>query len=146
MREDANQLHMGEMVLKSVGEPDYARHLETAVSSLFNIYGNGLFDCSVTANCIIMGNTDKRYSLFYGQSFSRLQYGMGEPQVLRTPGDYSYIQTDFSVDDFADVFFSNHENSDVSILSLTNLVFIFTRYLDNFERDKTCGALLTTVY
>jgi hypothetical protein len=139
-------MHFGEKILKTVGQPDYAKHLQTAVVSLYDIYGPGLFDCTITGNAIIMGNVNKRYSLFYGQAYSRYNYTMGEPQVIRNPGDCAQLRTDFTVDDFADVFFANHENSDVSVLSLCNIVFIFNRYLDNFLRDRTCGTALTTVY
>lgn len=131
------------MVLKSVGEPDYATHLRSAIIRLFDIYGPGFFDVNVTCNAILMGNVNKRYSLWYGQSYSRYEYHMADPEVIRNPGDISNIRTDFTVDDFADVFFGNHQNSDVSVLSLTHLIFIFTRYLDDFDRDKTCGATLT---
>lgn len=146
VREDSTEFHMGEKILKTVGEPNYSKHLKTAVASLYDIYGPGVFDVTCTANAILMGNVDKRYSLWYGQSYSRNEYTMGDPQVLYNPGDYSTLNTDFSVDDFSDIFYANHENSDVSILSLCNLVFIFNRYLDNFERDQTCGKTLTTVY
>jgi hypothetical protein len=146
VREDSYLMHNGEMVLKTVGNPQYSDYLKTAVISLFDIYGPGAFDLHVTCNAILMGNHNKRYSLWYGQTFSRKEYYMGHPEVLENPGDYANIQTDFTVDDFSDVFFRNHENSDVSILSLTHLVFIFTRYLDNFERDRTCGTTLTTIF
>ena len=89
---------------------------------------------------------DQRFSVFYGQSFSDFEYTLGAPEVIRHLGDVSAIRTDFDIHDFSDVFFANFEHTQVRVVSIINIVFLITRYLQNFERDQTVGQVLTKVY
>lgn len=132
--------------MRDIGNPDYQEHLRNGFLTLFNLYGPGYFDVSVTANVVLQSNLDHRFSVFYGQDFSDRSYDFGAPQVVRNLGDVADIPTDFNVDDFEGVFFANFENTEVSVHSIINIVFIITRYLDNFERNKTVGQQLTKLY
>ena len=42
--------------------------------------------------------------------------------------------------------FFSFENTDVSVHSSISTVFIITKYLDNWDRDKTVGTTLTRIY
>jgi hypothetical protein len=117
-------------------ETDYQDQLRTAAVSLFDTFGPGYFDLSCTCNVLLRGDIDGRFSLFYGQSYSKFSYLLGEPQVIRNPGDVASIRTDFDISDFEEVFFSNFSNSLVTVDSIVSTIFIFSRYLDNFERDR----------
>ena len=66
------------------GNPDYAEHLRHCFTALFELYGPGrqfswlvfarncftnlfsigYFDVNVSANCILQGNSDQRYSVW----------------------------------------------------------------------------------
>lgn len=93
---------------------------------------------------------------------------MAPPEVVRNLGDVSRqadgsdrkstveltpfrslslsLRTDFNVDDFSEIFFATHDNTDVTVVSLVNLVWIANRYLGNYERDQTVGKNLTRLF
>lgn len=137
---------MATLRVRDSGEPDFQEHLRTAFLALFDIYQGGYFDVSTTCNVVLQSNLDQRYSVFYGQDFSDNSYNLGEAQTVRNLGDVAQLQADFDVNDFEGVFFANFENTEVSVHSIINIVWVITRYLDNFERDKTVGRQLTRLY
>ena len=66
--------------------------------------------------------------------------------MVRSLGDVSLIPTEFAVQDFETIFFANMGESDVSIVGVVNVVYLISRFLDNYERDKTVGKVLTKLY
>lgn len=117
--------------------PQFQEHLRDTFVTLFDLYGPGYFDLSVTANVVLQSHVDQRFSVFYGQDFADRSFSFGRVETIRNLGDVAGIDCDFDLNDFEDVFFRNFENTEVSILKIVSVVFLITRYLDNFERDKT---------
>jgi hypothetical protein len=66
--------------------------------------------------------------------------------VVRNLGDVSSIRVNFSANEFEAIFYSNYEDTSVSVHSVVSTVFLITRYLNNFERDKTVGRNLTKLF
>jgi hypothetical protein len=66
--------------------------------------------------------------------------------VVKTLGDVSKIPTAYTEDQFADVFFASFLNSDVTIYELVNVVFLARRLMQNYDRDRTVGRTLVTLY
>jgi hypothetical protein len=67
--------------------------------------------------------------------------------VVTCLGDVSKIPTAYTEEDFADTFFASFLNSDVSIHSITNVVFLARRLIKNFARDSSVrGRRLVTLY
>lgn len=132
--------------VREEGSPDYAEHLRNAFVTLFDLYGPGLWNVSVTGNAVLQGNTDARYSLWYGQDYGGRSFAVAPPEVVRNVGDSASLRTDYTVDDFSEIFYSTFETTDVSVHSLVNLVWIMTRYLGNYERDQTVGTHLTRLF
>ena len=132
--------------IRDEGNPDYEEHLRQAFISLYDLYGPGLFDVSVTANAILQGNSNNRYSVWYGQDFGGRNFALAAPEVVRNLGDVANLQTNFTANDFEEIFFGTFENTDVSVHSLVNVVYIITRYLDDYERDQTVGRNLTRLF
>jgi hypothetical protein len=62
---------------------------------------------------------------------------MADPEVVRNLGDVANLQTDFTADQFEEIFFANFGETDVSVHSLISVVYVITRFLDNFVRDTT---------
>jgi hypothetical protein len=92
--------------VRDEGQPDYQEILRNAFIYLFETYGaNSWFDLSVTMNVVIQGNSDQRYSVFYGQDFGGRDYTMGQPEVIRSLGDVAHINTNFSLNHFENIFF-----------------------------------------
>jgi hypothetical protein len=115
--------------------------LHAGTSSVF-------FDVTVTANAVLRGTANGRYSLFYGQDYGRrgdFTIG-GVAREVRVLADVEQLPIDFDVGDFEDVFFANFENSAVSVHSLVNVVYIIRRYLPNFEADQRVGQRLVKLY
>ena len=102
---------------------------------------------SVSANAILQSSTDDRLSVFFGQTFSEnLDFNMGPVHVIRNLGDVARVQVDYTADDFQNVFAGNFEDTSVFVKEIVNIVFIITRYLNDFQRLKTVGPRLTRVY
>ena len=129
------------------GNPDYTEHLRDAFIALFALYGaNSYFDVNVVANVVLQGNTNQRYSVFYGQDYGNRDFSLSDPEVVRNLGDVGNLRTDYTANDFENVFYANFDDTDVTVHSVINLVWVITKYLDNFERDKTVGQRLTRVF
>ena len=71
---------------------------------------------------------------------------MAAPEVVRNLGDVAGLQVDYTADDFAEIFFGTFDNTDVSVHSLINVVWIINRYLGDFARDQTVGRNLTRLF
>ena len=127
-------------------DQDYTAYLRTAFVTLFQIYGDGFFDVSVTCNVILQGISNGKFSVFYGQDFGDRQYNIGPPTVVQDLGDVVNVPTDLTVDDFAEVFHAIHDDTDVTVHSIICIVFIMTRFLENFERDKVAGQRQVILY
>ena len=114
-------------------DPDIEGHLRRGFLSLFEIYGAGKFYVTVTANAVLRGHLDGRFSVFMGQDFGNRprDYGMTDVRVVSGLADVTDLQTDFGVEDFAEAFLGNHADTSVSVHSLVSVVYLITRILDN---------------
>jgi hypothetical protein len=114
--------------------------LHRAFSRLFAIYGGrGYFDVTVTANVILEGNRDGRFSVFYGQDYSNVSRNLtfGAPVEIRRLAQVGQLPTTFFLEDFEDVFFANFEETSVAIHSIISYVYIIRRYMSNYEEQRT---------
>jgi len=136
-------------------EKDFRPHLKKAFVRLFQIFGSGSgkeWEVTATANAVIVGHSRPTFSFFYGMDFGRRDFTLASSEtetnftVVSSLGDVAKIPTDYSEEHFADAFFNYFANSDVSIHSLPNIVFLARRLIHNFDRDKTVGRRLVTVY
>ena len=125
---------------------DYDSALRTAFTYLFQTYGEGFFDVSVTCNAILQSNVNQKFSCWFGQDFGGREYNLGPPTTVRDLGDVSNIDTNVTVDDFAEVFHAIHSDTEVSVIGIINVIFIITKYMENYEREKTTGARLVILY
>jgi hypothetical protein len=117
------------------GDPDSEGHLRRAFTTIFDVYGPGSYDVTISANAVLSSESgNARYSVFFGQSFGRAEYPMGRTTAVTTLADVASLRTDFELSDFEDVFFLNHPTSSVQVHSLISLVYIVTRPLANFTR------------
>jgi hypothetical protein len=132
-------------------ESDYRSHLRRCFLTLFDVHAGTsavIFDVTVTANAVLQGRSNGRYSMFYGQDYGRrgdFTIG-GAAREVHSLADVDSLPVDFDISDFEDVFFSNFDNSDVSVHSLVNIVYIVRRYLVNFEADQRVGQRLVKLY
>jgi hypothetical protein len=119
------------------------QHLMSTFSKLYGIYGPlSRFEVSYTANACLKGNLDDKWSIWYGLDYSnpldrgsasinllhaaedREAEGFVGYDVVRDLGDVENLRVDFDADQFARLFYENHENSDVTVHSLVSIVFI----------------------
>jgi hypothetical protein len=114
--------------------------LHRAFSRLFAIYGShGYFDVTVTANVILQGRSNERFSVFYGQDYSNVSRNLtfGNPMIIRRLGQVGQLPTQFAQQDFENVFFANFEDTDVRVHSVISFVYLIRRYMRNYERMRT---------
>jgi hypothetical protein len=122
--------------------PDYTGELVRAFSELYEIYGRGSFDTVATANVILKKHGERSYSVFYGMDFgkegpSKRDFSMTTAVTVRDLADVYNLRTDFSAEDFQDIFYGNFEESNVSIYGLINTVYIMRRFLPQFDSQHT---------
>lgn len=116
--------------------------LESAFINLFDIYGSDdFFDVSVTCNVVLQGQ-DGRFSIYYGQDFGAKNSTIGNVVSVRSLEDVHKITTDLDLEDFERVFFANHEDTHVRVVSMVNIVYIISRHLDNFDRQRASRGRL----
>ena len=126
---------------------DYYPHLEKAFARLYTIYPDAVFEVVVTANCVLQGNANDRYSCWHGLDYSsRRNFEMNEAQEVHFAGDVANLRVDWDLEDFSNAFYSNMPDSDVTVHSLINLVFIIRKFMDNFEDEMQIGRQLTRLY
>jgi hypothetical protein len=131
------------------GDDKIRSHVKEAVYRMYDIYGPGLMDVTLSANVVLTSNVQSTYSLFYGQDFSTL--GIRERQIsdvitLTQARDWKKVPTDLGAEHFEGIFNRIHEQSDVHVEEVVSLIFVMRRWLSNFERDKTVGKRLTKLY
>jgi hypothetical protein len=121
-------------------DPDYMTHLRSAFVALFELYGDGYFDVSTTANVILVSQSvPATYSVFYGQSFATSDYLMSRTQVVGRLADVSNLRVQFGVEDFQSVFSATHSASNVLVDSIISIVYIITRPLDDYQAQQRGG-------
>ena len=122
-----------------------------AFSRLAELYPSETFFVNVTSNVILKEIGRESYSVFYGQGFGKfareLFFGKGGEEKLAVESlyqehrvtdisDAANLPITFSVEDFATVYKRTFSSSSVNVLSLINLIYIFSLGLENYERDK----------
>jgi hypothetical protein len=142
---------MAEATLRLPAEmPDHEPAVMEAMIALFQIYGPGFFDISVTANVVLQGNRDRRYGVFYGQDFGADRrgnlYRMTAAQTVTDPSEVYDLRTHWTQDDFEDVFYGNFGDTDVSIHSVINYIYLIRRHLGNFDAQTAVGTQYQTLY
>ena len=123
--------------------------LGIAFSELYRTYGPGYFDVVVTGNAILVGNTRRRYYLFFGQDFSgfkQREVTLRKAKVVASLGDALNLRTIFTVEEFAEQFRRGFPNSDVSVHSLVNVVYLVRRYMGDYNRQRSIGQHLRRLY
>jgi hypothetical protein len=133
-----------------INHPNCTEELFEAFEVLYEIYGPGFFDSCVTANAILRGDENGRFSVFYGQDFSQdevgVLYSMSEVRIIEDLSDVADLQTEFDIQDFKNIFFANRQNTKVSVHELINLIYIIRRKMHNYEEEKTIGPNYQTLY
>lgn len=123
--------------------------LGNAFAELFMTFGPGFFDVTVTGNAVLVGNTVRRYYLFFGQDFGGFkprEVTLRKAKVVSSVADAMKLRTTFTVEEFAEEFRRGFPNSDVSVHSLTNIVYLVRRYLGDFRRQRRIGQRLRRLY
>lgn len=123
--------------------------LGIAFAELYRTYGAGYFDVVVTANAILVGNTIRRYYLFFGQDFSGFkprEITLRKAKVVSSVGEALNLRTIFTVEEFAEQFRRGFPNSDVSVHSLVNIVYLVRRYMGDYSRQRQIGQHLRRLY
>jgi hypothetical protein len=132
------------------GEPDFYGHLRAGFVRLWDLYGPGHWDVTVTANVILRSTVDGRFSVFMGQSFGETRdYNMTLVQVVSRLEDVQDLRVDFGVEDFAEAFFGNHHNTSVAVHSVLSIVYLISQVLEDYEEDRVIfgrGARQRTLY
>lgn len=133
------------------GEDEAAvrEHLREALVSLFETFGPGLFEVTLTANVVLKGNYDgaDSYSIFYGQDYADRDLNAAPKVEVRDLAQAALLPTSFSAAQFDSIFGATFENTTVSVDSVIAQVYIFRRSLDNFERQRfSYGNTLQRLY
>jgi hypothetical protein len=125
----------------------FSNHLRQAFIRLYDIFGAGYFEVSVTANVVLEGTRNGQFAVFYGQDFGDGDYSFAPDTVVRNLGQVGNLPINFTAQDFGRVFAANHEATDVSVHSIISIVYLIRRHLDNYERDRTgLGQTLQRLY
>lgn len=137
---------------------DFEDQLTDAAATLLGVYGGadrrknlGHFDVTFTCNLVLAStnqNGDLEYGVYYGSDYKEedrtLQ--LSKPVVLQSLGDVSKLPTVFPLDVFKDKFEALHENSQVFIHEVVNIIYTFRRLLDNFEKDAVAPGKILRLY
>lgn len=130
-------------------DADIHGHLRTAFSRLYRVYkDNPIFEVVCTCNAVLQGNNDDRLSVWFGLDYSntRRNFELNQAQVVRNLGDVANIDVDWDLGHFSNAFYNSLPDSDVTVLSLINLVFIIRKYMDDYRNEVTVGQRLTFLY
>lgn len=121
-------------------EQETKEELSDAVLKIFRKYGGDIMlDVSRTANVVLRGTKDGKFSIFYGLDFSDRDIDLGLPVVVTSIRDIQKIPTEVPINEFESIFFRNFSDTDVVIDSIANKVFIFRGLL---SRTKTRQSLV----
>jgi hypothetical protein len=131
---------------------DYYAALHDAFVELQSLYGLTIFAVSATANVVLRGgaDSDRTYSIFYGQDFSKSSDEADEPSSRTSAaGDRDYsitdavevaslsdvyrLQTQFQPNSFDQAFFNYFDDSEVQIHQIVNIVYIMKGTLMNMS-------------
>ena len=118
--------------------------LISAFAYLFEKYGENNWEVSTTCNVILQGNAEESYSVYYGQSFGTMadwQRNVRRFAHVDNMGDIGNVELSHSLEDFNEIFFATHDDSNVSVHSIINIIIIITRELDNFDTDALTNHL-----
>jgi hypothetical protein len=134
--------------------PNFQTELLKAFGALYEHWGEGRFDVTYTANVVLQGDQNRRYSLFYGQNFESKNsiprnyrsYALGKVAAVVNLADVANLRTAFDIGDFEDVIKMQFPNSAVSVHSLVNIVYIIRRVMRDYHAEKTVGSHYTTLY
>jgi hypothetical protein len=142
---------VSEFVLRvRADDREAARHIKYAVKRMYDIYGPGKTDCVSTANVILESNVESTYSLFFGQDYSGTlgarDYNMSPVVTLGNAGDWRLVPVGLGPENFEEIFNRIHVTSDVHVNQIVNHIYIFRRWMSDYERDKTVGRKLTLLY
>lgn len=123
--------------------------LITAFSRLYELYGDGPFSVVTTCNVVLRGNSSDTFSVYYGQAYGDLAHRQHRARRVKTVkhlGDVGSIEVAHSLEDFGEVFLSTHSDSNVTVDSIINVVFLITRPLQNFNADAISNRQHRRVY
>jgi hypothetical protein len=130
--------------------PNHLDALFDAFQELYPLYGPGYFDITVTANVVTQSLRDGRFGVFYGQDFGTGRngniYTMGPVQSISDVSEIADLNTDWSLQDFIDVFESVFEDTDVRVSSLINYVYLIRRRLGDFAAQTRVGPRWQLLY
>ena len=107
-----------------------------AFSLLFELYGQNDWTVFTTANVILQGNATGTFSVYYGQAYGGLaerQQNIRRLTSVDSVGDVGNVELNYSLEDFTEIFFAVHTESNVSVHSVVNIVFVITKPLRDFE-------------
>lgn len=118
----------------------YKAALQKAVVKLASMYTFSTpFDVSITFNYILYGETvdgEPTFSVFFGQNVEHSSYDQNT-YVLRDLGDVNNIPTIFDIDNVKQILQRSHDaNSNVRVYKIVNVIYIFRRYLTNYQQDR----------
>jgi hypothetical protein len=122
-------------------DPAIPDHLLRALNKIYSVYGNCRCDCTLTCNVILRHQDYPSFSLFFGQDFGeqegRHDLFVGRVYEVNNLGDVTSLPTSMDQADFEAVFNRVFTDTDVFVYGIVNLVWKFSRYLSDAERNWT---------
>jgi hypothetical protein len=135
-------------------ESKFRRDLNTVYRRISRLHPDELICCSLTANVILKSNTEGTYSCFYGQSFgnARAVY-LGQEHdeetgvltklftefVLKNREDLKQLPIRFNTEDFEKIYKRNFIHSDVSVVRVISVVYLFSAGMERYDQEHTLG-------
>ena len=135
-------------------EDSVRKDLARAGTLLFDLYPQSTIFCHVTANAVLVSATSKSYSIYFGQRFSpnsrHVNYGQTFDEAgqelskagvyqLEDPSDLVRLPTKFPPEHFRSIFSGNFGSSAVRVDRLSNLVYLVSKGLKDYESERTTG-------
>jgi hypothetical protein len=93
----------------------------------------------VTANAITRGVKDKSWSIYFGQDTAaggEQSVKFSDMVMINNISDISSLPLSFGVEDFSKIFFKVYKDTLVTIEGLANVIFLFRKLLNSYQRDK----------
>jgi len=101
------------------------------------------WDVSITCNAVLRNNRTSKLDIWWGQDFGestaeRFAFDREDtgPFVVRTAADVATLPVNFSSAAFARLHTKAFPTSDVTVLFLSNIIYIFRRHLSNFKKES----------
>jgi hypothetical protein len=135
-------------------ESKFRKDLLEAYRRISDLHPDEVICCTLTANVILKSNTEHTYSCFYGQSFGNAKaVYLGQEHdeetgvltklftefVLKNSDDLQQLPIRFNTEDFEKIYKRNFAHSDVSVVSVISLIYLFSAGMDRYDRDHTLG-------